>query len=117
MSCVEGDLILDKQRVQEIIRLAHQMVYRYMSLNIPCSKLLFYAPVYFIDQLHFYLIDDEIEGIARNDEHLTLWGVDLQLGYENTLILFCPSHIPSNQSPVIELSRFGRNNMAVVSRH
>jgi hypothetical protein len=117
MSCVEGDLVLDKHRVQEMLTLAHQMVYRYISLNVTCSKLLFYAPGYFIDHLKFYMGDDLPKGVTYTGEELSFWGVEVQLGYENSLILFCPQHIPSSQSPVIEISRFGRSNMAIKSRH
>ncbi len=109
--------ILDQQTIHQTLELMHQMVRRYLMLNIPCQMLKFYAPSYFVDELTFnYAPYSFFKEVEIKNGRLSVWGAEVQIGYENKVILFSPSHIPAMQTPVMEISRFGMSNMAIVAR-
>lgn len=110
------DKIFDKEVLDEVVGLMQQMVCRYLNFNIPHCNLRFYAPSYFVDELVCNYQDYDLKGIRVEDGQLYIWGTEVQPGYEHKIILFCPSLIPASQSPVIEISRFGLSNMAIVYR-
>ncbi|WP_462264439.1 hypothetical protein [Mucilaginibacter sp.] len=116
MSLVQGDKVFDKHMVDEVISLMQQMVSRYMRFNVTCHKLRFYAPDYFAEQLMFHYHDHAPKGLKLTESGLTAWGAEVHTGYENKVILFCPHHVPSQHSPVIEISRFGSGNMVITHR-
>lgn len=111
------DKLFDRQTTTDIIELMQQMVRRYYNLNVGCQSLRFYAPGHFIDEMISTHISDSLSGVDVHSGQLTVWGVEVHLGYENKIILFCPGMIPASQSPVMQIDRLGLTNMQIVSRH
>lgn len=119
MSFVEvGESVYDTQSVHRVIELMQQMVCRYLNLNVSCHSLRFYVPGYFIDQLvHHHYTHGQLKGLDLRGEQLAVWGVEVYAGYENTIVLFCPGHVPSSHSPVITIRHFGLRSMEIMSRN
>lgn len=117
MSLAGYEKVFDEKKISEVVEMMQQMVCRYLNLNIPCRSLRFYAPAYFMDELIHTAQHHPVHGVAFADDQLTVWGAEVHIGYENTIILFCPEKMPASHSPVIAINRFGLSNMEVVNRH